>query len=1340
MLIDSILDEIISILFDDVAASVKQHINDKKIEKEIRDGINHIIEIEKNNENYDVLDRFLSNSHILQDYFSSVKEGYGSFDINARIDNLVAQMKLSDLTGSYIKSVVKRLCQVIEGKYRNSLSFGNKYLLCHMDADTQTIIRNQERVLDAIKNIPRFALSDFPSHRIPNCDGRPLIKRYIIPMNQGDFANNNGTLPLPIECVKQEKRVLLLSDAGFGKSYTLYQLFHEAVSENLQVVFYKLNEIEIGQENALVALTKGNVRDVNYKGNNVVLLLDGYDEMPEEGAHDWLIRMIRDIIQIYPDIQIVISSRSNANYSALINIGFKPYRIKPLNQSDVEEYLDENGVNKAAFLKQIDNNQLNDLCLSVFYLSEMIIIWRREQSLPSNSKLMEKIVDARISKDSDKYTHVSMRLEQDIRETQYRFERIALIMQCMHRDYITTNELIRITGDHDKTTLEYHGLWSKDNADKWKFAHNNFREYFAAVALSGKNLDEIKVFIYPETESSFIRPSWHNTLSYLIALYRKEDLQDWIISIQPELIFLFEKDRFTQGKRAELFIQLMDKKKEDHLWLDMDYSYRQKLVLFASSAKTVRYIVDELKKDISIRQKQNLLRCLCFFDEYYENKDDVINTVFEIANDTNNPDYYRADALRVMESQPQMFYGCTEAVSKMLYTATEESVRYCALLFLEASGTAEDYFNAVLIEWKRCMERHPVLISLERVVDRILNSICREPSASAILCYLKENIKQAYNSVKDEVFARCCEVGASTYSGTDDRILKCLLDIAKEGYFLISHEKYHAIRQYMLRTKTTSVFLDFVLEQKIAYYKSSILYDLMSEEMALLLLDYLRSDKISFSDMKEIIKLLPYNDPWQIKLIKMVLRRTGINIKIEPPVDYNAKIAQEHQAFFDMLFDKRAFSDLAESVCAIIGKETPIGKSVDHVDAGALMQIHANKTMSDWYYSIRSIARDDSQLTFGEYREVIGNWDEFCFYAAESMLKNHDDSIVISDRQHEWLSQHALNTLARFDLKSVIKVNKGRATYPALLYISLSIMQLIDIECDRDLAIQLLSIPSPLLKAEQENQLPTYAVKWLDEKTITSTIIANIHAGELNPYTAPAYAHYCMEHGITECKDDIIAYLIDKEKNNGFVYAEVEYVVKLFGVDTLLEAVLPHCDEERLLECIVVHIPLEKESDELDCLLWDSYSRTKDIKWLRYLIKRNNNNALEEYIKLCRDSLASLDKQLRGIVSKSEDAIRAVCKTNCLDSLINLMKVVSDPEFLDETEYGFGIGNSCWEAITNIAKANYSLTIATLEKNRFGENETFNERIGDLIQRIKTGREYSSDIALSFESAFMLTE
>ena len=1339
LIIDNLLDEVFSELFDDAVSGFRKRWEEKKVKDQISEGIHRVIEDEKKNRYYDALDRVVHNSRILQDYAASLKEGFDKFDLEKRLHSLGRQVFLTDEERVYVIPVIRRLCQIIEDGLRSNLSDDARYLAGEIATKTQQLERKLDELNDRIGIATNTPLTDYTSHSIPEHRGIPLIKRFIIPAELGDHIDTIDDIPLPIECIKQDRLILFMSTAGSGKTYTLYQIFDEAESNHYQVIFYRLNEIDRSQNTALKALSEGKVSLNEADDNNVVILLDGFDEMLKEGAQDWLAQILRGIVNNYSGVHIVVSSRSNADYHQLENIGFKPYRIKPLNQGDIEKYLVDNDVDKAAFLKQVEINDLSDFCLNAFYLAEMVGIWRQEQSLPSNSKLMEAIISKRINKDSDKYATVSALMERHIQDTRHRFERIALIMQCIHRDYLTKDELLKIIGNEDQAILEYHGLWEKDNFDRWKFAHNNFREYFAAVALSKRSLEEIKGFIGCGTDSPFIRPSWHNTLSFLVALGGNDELQNWIISIQPELILLFERDRFTERKRAELFIQLMEQTKEEHHWLDLDYSYRQKLALFVSSPGAVRYIIDELKSDIPIRQKQNLLRCLKFFDTFYEHSNDVVETVFGIAYAPNNPDYYRADALRVMEHHPEIFFDQVEEVAEILRTATEESVRYGALLFLQASGTDEEYFDAVINELERCREKPPTLISLRIATDRIINSIQQETSAYALLCYLRNNIAHIYGDFEDDAFMRCCEIGTATYSGNDDRILKCLIEIVEAGYMLISHEKLHAIRQYMLETHTVNLFLDAVWEQKIVFYRVGMLYDLMSDEMALALLDYVSSGRISFSDLKTIISLLPYNDPWQTKLIELTRFRTGESIIIDPPVDYKAKQAREHQAFFDTLFDECAFSDLAKKVCRIMGEETPIGKSITHADADKLNLIHENKMLSDWYYLIRRIVPDDSQLAFGEYKKAIDDWDVFRFCAAEETLKSHEESINISNRQREWLSQYALETLHKYDIKSAFQIKDSRATYPMLLSVCLSVIVLIDIECDRDLAIQLLSIPSPILKAESPDQLPAYAVKWLDEQTITSTIISNIHAGELNPYTASAYVHYCLDHEVIECKSDIIAYLIDKDRNCGFVFAEVEYITKLFGEDVLLEDVLPYCDDDRLLECIATHIHLGKKSDELDSKLWNWYRETKDTKWLKYLINRNDVNALEEYLNLSQESLAALNGEQRRIDPEVTDAIRSVYKVECLDSVIGLLMVASDPRFVERAEAGFGLSNSCWGAITNIAKSNYAMTVDALEANKHRGNDVFNEWIVDIIQKIKSNKEFAYDAALSFENAYMLT-
>ena len=115
------------------------------------------------------------------------------------------------------------------------------------------------------------------------------------------------------------------------------------------------------------------------------------------------------------------------------------------------------------------------------------------------------------------------------------------------------------------------------------------------------------------------------------------------------------------------------------------------------------------------------------------------------------------------------------------------------------------------------------------------------------------------------------------------------------------------------------------------------------------------------------------------------------------------------------------------------------------------------------------------------------------------------------------------------------------------------------------------------------------------------------------------------------------------------------------------------------------------------------------------------------------------DSRQRRIDPEVTDAIRAVYMVECLDSVIGLLMVASDPRFVEREEAGFGLTNSCWGAITSIAKSNYSLTVDALEANKHRGNDVFSEWVGDIIHKIKSNKEYANDAALSFENAFMLT-
>ena len=102
-------------------------------------------------------------------------------------------------------------------------------------------------------------------------------------------------------------------------------------------------------------------------------------------------------------------------------------------------------------------------------------------------------------------------------------------------------------------------------------------------------------------------------------------------------------------------------------------------------------------------------------------------------------------------------------------------------------------------------------------------------------------------------------------------------------------------------------------------------------------------------------------------------------------------------------------------------------------------------------------------------------------------------------------------------------------------------------------------------------------------------------------------------------------------------------------------------------------------------LLWDFYRKTKDEKWLKFLINRNDINALAEYCNLAKECMSP--PKMGQYVSAFEvsDAIRTVYKIGCLEPLNDLLKLSGEAGFSDKTEAGFGLNNACWKGISNIA-------------------------------------------------------
>ena len=150
MVIENLLNEIFSALFNDTVTGFRKRLNEKKVEDQISDGINRVIEDEKENQYYDALDRAVYNSQILQDYASSLKEGSDRFDLEKRLQSLGKQVFMTDAERIYVIPVIRRLCQIIEDGIRSNLSDDTKFLAGEIATSTRQLERKLDEINDRI--------------------------------------------------------------------------------------------------------------------------------------------------------------------------------------------------------------------------------------------------------------------------------------------------------------------------------------------------------------------------------------------------------------------------------------------------------------------------------------------------------------------------------------------------------------------------------------------------------------------------------------------------------------------------------------------------------------------------------------------------------------------------------------------------------------------------------------------------------------------------------------------------------------------------------------------------------------------------------------------------------------------------------------------------------------------------------------------------------------------------------------------------------------------------------------------------------------------------------------
>lgn len=1308
-----------SLVVSGVDRLIAEKWKDKKRDKQLQEAYNAWLENEKSHMHYNALDRALSNSNIIGEFIASVCCPEKNFTMKSRIEDLFRHDNFTTEEKTHISHSVETLLNTFNTILQAVDDRDTTLLISRIDNNTEKIIKRFNEFEAKEPTVSPISLSIIEGETVP--EKSTIIPRKIFSNIEGYSTQDKKEYFPPMDIISKKKKILIISEAGYGKTYLLYQIYHDAKEKGYHALYFSLKHNSF--PNVLNLLESKQIC-VNCKS---VLILDGLDEVKAE-TRNHIITTLQSIISCYPDLFIIVSMRTNF-YTSIID-GIEAYEIKPFDDNDRREYIQTQGIDYDSFMNSIIEQQLYDVYQNAFYFTELVRMWQDNEKLPNCTVLMEKITESRICADIGKFKNVIPSPERRIKKY---FQSISLIMQCMQVYTLSHQQMEKVIDEDLLFFLNYNGLMECING-QWSFTHNNFKEYFTALALSKLDLAHIKRYISETIDGEeYIRPSWYNVLSFLLLRDKNRDLLDWVLSIQPDIIINLEREQFSLQQRTDIYIRIMEVYKDSHQWF-MDYSSRRKLAILCANENTVEYIIEELKGNTSCRQKQNLLRSLEYFDTFYNKEHDVKEIVTAIIFNTELPMFLRIDAINVVEEHTSVFEDKSEAIIKLFRDDMDENMTYAVLKIIDAYGKSEQQLDSIIKAYEKYDRLKNHLISLSLLYNKILQGITTKDAACKILSFIIAHPDRMEDDDCKKIFTVCCEIGAQHYSGSNDEFLKYIKAILHVDLFYYFHNTCTAIIKYINATHTESSIYSHIASSNNKYDIPYLVSFILCDTLIQYIINEYKQGKIDNEIIKELISRTYGKENYNKALKIALLRKTGETIT-EPPTYENVKEAESlgHQLYFNALFDKEQYALLMNRLSELFGRDCTIG-SVKAYEYH--VQFRKEPVLRDAYYGLRYILGESKDTTtFPNVMSKIQSWDIFLIYAVDSVLSNHIKEVSVSEEQKEKIKQAVINILTP-NMLNITTKNGIQYSYPLLLPPCLRVIRILDLDCPEEIVVRLLLVPFHIWDKEEQHSIPKYITSHLPHEKLIKYVIESMKNNTWSAIIVPHFINFCIDNNITAVKQNIIEVLFDSERNLFGINTGLEYLCKLYGYEEIELNVLPRCDSDELLTSIAHHIPLHIENNLLETKLLEAYHRTHDTKWLSLLIQRSNIEALEEYYQLS-SSLNEIPDLTDGCsVPYITEAFRFISKAKALPMLVKLLQLTFNPGFQDK-EF-FGLYSGCYEAIINIGKKEYVEVRTCLQHARTYDLSPFDSTLSDLLNAIKDEQKKITDAPMSFDVALAL--
>jgi len=1227
-----------------------------------------------------------------------------TFDVSKDMENSDHQFNIVDTSGEYIE-------QIINYRFASDIYDYIPYQLYPPQpkyTDPKEVMREQYSCING------------------------YFERTVLPcgLASGDMwdrllnSNNETTL---IEVTKLHKHVILVSDAGMGKSTELKQLA-AFFFYNSKLTFPYLLQLSLYDGNAIECTFPQKYKTLDPA--SLILIMDGYDEIPDQHRNTFR-QELKRYIKNNPNTIIIFSMRSTFMLeSSDLFADFCPYKLLGLKEQAVRSYLERKKIDFTSFMKEVNAKRLPELLSVPFCLKAIAEIYLKEHSLPHEEKIIDSLISISIKEDIRKFEYKKpVSLENEEIKQKNVLKRIAFSMQLLNKNHIDKEEYQELFNLEERELAELSSLFSKDN-ELYSFSHNNFQEYLVAQLLNKLTLDEILDYI-TLTNKRTLDVKWINVLSYLVLLQSNNDLLGWLGENAPLVLTKFEASRVSHDTRFNILSQLLETIKRDNTWFDREFCSETEFATFCQSAKAIDLLLSEIIDPAHFRSQFVALSIILHITELFDKEKTIREILRNCYQSEKTRPYERMMALYALGVLGLDTSELTEEIITNFALSENASERLGVYRYLTETHKVDQYINVFLqgisILHRRSDDAYNG--SMRYALYHAFESVSQPSTLVSVLNWLSVNEKIDIHD-QETLLSHICQKAVSGYRDGAYEIYE-----AMKQFFIAEPDTYFG----NIHPETLSFFaetgtLENLLISVVQSNSNSVCYIIkiilekdvtLTEQLLLWYKNDLYECKTVFENFTNWIN---GQASYFGKFADAIYKKTGARIEQRPVLDYSAMRKASKQRFFDSLFSRENSDELLGDLLLAYGNENltfaelkeigylPVEERVQGVQELKSRVLQCNsfmkgKRIKDFFQRIK--------------------WDSYVHDNLYEFLEQDELDVTISDNQMQYLRKWFEKLLKVVNLNTAIKDKNDNSTAFTIEWDAVYLIALwkhFKLDCPKSFYLGFLSCPTYyIMESARPEDKCKIIQEYVDVHEIKQSISENIIQG-ISHTMLGEYFCYCKFYSMQDAKE--LAITTCKSDSGSFILREaIDYLHCTCGSEVILSDVLPYAnDNEELLTTIADYLYQENDS-RLETALVKQFNKKKHPHLLMRLIQMNSKRGLSYYTEevACRNATFAEGNAIDGVT----DSICQINDPSLMPDLLKLIKLCFTPGFQDK---GFKSLYSCLlEAIENCAKNDFSCVYTKMTELRESAKENL-ELIGfcsyvfkrlEQLEIEKSGRKYS---------------